>query len=149
MTATMDTKQETTMSNAALVRRVFDEFNHSNLAVFAESASPDFVDHNPPPGASSGSLDGVIAAFRALRDAVPDLQFEPDQIIADGDRVGVRATLRGTHSQPILGIPPTGKPFAMSSLHIFRIADGRIAEHWANQDELGLLQQLGAIPSPG
>jgi steroid delta-isomerase-like uncharacterized protein len=135
-------------SNKELVQRVFDEFNAGHIDVIAQLSRSDFVDHTPPPGATSGTRDGVVAAFAMLKQAVPDLRWDVEAIIGQGDRVGVRATLRGTHAAPLLGIEPTGNAFAMSSLHIFRIEDGTVVEHWAAQDELGLLQQVGAIPVP-
>jgi steroid delta-isomerase-like uncharacterized protein len=137
-----------TDANRALVQRVFDEFNAGNIDIIAGLSSLDFVDHRPPPGATGGTREAVVTAFRNLKEAVPDLRWDVESIISQGDRVGMRATLRGTHTAPVLGLPPTGQAFAMSSLHIFRIADNRVVEHWANQDDWGLLQQLGAISAP-
>ena len=71
-----------------------------------------------------------------------------EDMIAEGDKVAVRFTLRGTHGGDLMGIPPTGKPVAVTGIDINRIADGKIAERWANFDALGLMQQLGVIPTP-
>ena len=72
-----------------------------------------------------------------------------EDIVASGDRVAVRWTFHGTHQGEFLGIPPTGKPVTMAAIEINRVRDGKVAEHWVQLDQLGMLRQLGAIPSPG
>lgn len=69
-------------------------------------------------------------------------------MLVDGDRVAVRTLFTGIHSGDFFGIPPTGRPVEVSGTHIVRIRDGRIAEHWGNNDDLGLMRQLGAIGEP-
>ena len=96
-------------------------------------------------------LDGAgwktfIAAFLA---GFPDFQLALEDVLAEGDRVGVRWTFRGTHQGEFMGIAPTGKRVSMSAIEINRVAGGKVAEHWVVLDQLGLLQQLGAIPGPG
>jgi len=70
-------------------------------------------------------------------------------MIAEGDKVVVRSTFRGTHKGDLMGIPPTGKQVTMPLILIYRIADDKIVEHWMQADALGLLQQLGVIPPMG
>ena len=79
-----------------------------------------------------------------LRGAFPDRTDTIEDIVADGDRVGMLFRVRGTHKGSFFGIAPTGKPFDIHELGIFRLADGKITEAWFMADELGLLQQLGA-----
>ena len=67
-------------------------------------------------------------------------------MIAEGDKVVGRVTMRGTHRGALMGIAPTGKHVTMTGIGIFRVEEGKIAEMWDNQDVLGLMQQLGAIP---
>ena len=71
-----------------------------------------------------------------------------DDLIAEGDKVVARTTMRGTHLGSFFGVPPSGKTVEMTGVHIVRIADGRIIEHWGNNDDLGLMRQLGAVPAP-
>jgi predicted ester cyclase len=66
-------------------------------------------------------------------------------LFVEGDRVVVCATLRGTHLGDFLGIPPTGNAITVSNIHIVRIADGKIVEHWDHGDDMGLMRQLGAM----
>ena len=77
---------------------------------------------------------------------IPLLDIE--DIIADGDMLAIRGTASGTHENEFAGIPPTGKRFAAEQMHWVRVADGKVAEHWAAvRDDLGMMRQLGAMPS--
>ena len=72
-----------------------------------------------------------------------------EDLIAEGDKVAVRQTWRGTHTGNFQGIPPTGKPVTFTSLEVYRVTGGKLAEEWVELDMLGLLQQLGVIPPMG
>ena len=109
--------------------------------------APDYVDHSRP-GLPPGP-EGVTAFIAVVRAAFPDLVVGIADTVAEGDKVAVRGTLRGTHRGEFLGIPPTGKPFAVSFIDLNRIAGGKLVERWASQDDLGMLQQLGVIPASG
>jgi predicted ester cyclase len=87
--------------------------------------------------------------IRALREGMPDLQCPIEQVVAEGDRVAGRFSLRGTHHGNLLGIPPTGKQVVAGVMVIARFDErGKWVEDWASWDQLGMLQQLGAIPAP-
>jgi steroid delta-isomerase-like uncharacterized protein len=88
---------------------------------------------------------GLVAAFRA---GFPDWRETVEDVIAEGARVVVRVTGRGTHRGAFQGLPTTGRAVTATGIGIGRIAGGRIAEAWAAYDALGLLQQLGALPAP-
>lgn len=134
--------------NKALVRRLMEEdISQGDEAVAAAIIHPDFLDHTNPPGMQHG-LEGHTAIVRIFRSVFPDLEWRIDDLIAEGDKVVARTTMRGTHRGAFFGIPPTGKVVEMPGVHIMRIADGRIAEHWGSNDDLGLMRQLGAIPTP-
>jgi predicted ester cyclase len=83
-----------------------------------------------------------------FRAAFPDLHGTIEDQIAEGDKVVSRMTYRGTHQGELMGIPPTGKQVTMSFIGIHRITAGKVAEGWVNFDALGMMQQLGVIPSP-
>jgi len=72
-----------------------------------------------------------------------------EDVIAEEDRVVVRWTAQGTQQGELLGVPPTGKQVTVTGIDVYRIENGRTAEHWGNFDQLGMLQQLGVIPVPG
>ena len=109
--------------------------------------APDVVHHNLPPEVPPGreGLRGTFAGFLA---AFPDLQTTVEDAIAEGDKAVVRWSARGTHLGDFNGIPPTGRSVHFSGIVIGRISDGKIVEEWEQLDMLGLLQQLGAIPTP-
>jgi predicted ester cyclase len=82
-------------------------------------------------------------------DASPDFRITIEDLVAEADKVAVRRTYEGTHrGGPLLGIPATGKRLQFGGISIFRLANGRIAEHWEQLDRLTLMQQLGVVPTP-
>jgi steroid delta-isomerase-like uncharacterized protein len=92
--------------------------------------APDFIDHDPLPGQPAG-VEGAEYVVSTMHGAHPDLRFTIDDLVAEGDRVTIRWTLRGTNTGPMLGRPPTGQPVELAAIVIFRIEDGKIAERWA------------------
>ncbi len=137
-----------TQENKALARKYVEEvWNRGKLDLVDELFWPDYVNHDPSAGQGRGpeALKQLIATFRG---ASPDLQFTIDDLIAEGERVVTRWTARGTHRGLLMGVPPTGRAIAVKAIAVDRFVDGRIAEHWAVRDDLGLLQQLGVIPTP-
>lgn len=134
--------------NKALARRLIEEVvSTGDLSRADEVIAPDFVEHNPAPGQGPG-----IAGFRQvvgmLHAAFPDLEVTPDEIIAEGDKVAMRLTVRGTHRGPFVGVPPTGRAAEWQGISMLRVAGGRIAERWFYFDMPGLMRQLGAGPPP-
>jgi steroid delta-isomerase-like uncharacterized protein len=125
--------------NKAIVRRYIDEvWNKGNMAVVDELVAANAVDHDPnnPPGLPPGA-EGVKKHATAMRAALPDTHITVDDMIAEGDKVVTRWTARATHKGPLMGIAPTGKHVTVSGIWIDRIADGKIAEEWANWDAGG------------
>ena len=134
--------------NKAMTRRIFEVFNTGNLALADELIATNVVDHQAPPGIEPG-LAGFKQIVTMFRTAFPDIQMTIEDIIAEGDKVVTRSTMRGTHQGEFMGIPPTGKQFTATAIDIVRFAGGKGVEHWGNSDDLGMLQQLGVIPTPG
>ena len=113
-----------------------------------EIVAADFIDHAPMPGQAPG-LEGVKRKWAMYLDAIPDFRITIEELVAEGDKVAVRRTYEGTHrGGPLLGIPATGKRLQFGGISIFRLANGRIAEHWEQLDRLTLMQQLGVLPTP-
>jgi steroid delta-isomerase-like uncharacterized protein len=135
-----------TDENKALVRREYEQgVNQGDFDVRDGVLASSYVGHFPglPPIQGIEAFKQFTSAFFT---AFPDLHTTIEDLIAEGDKVAVRQTWRGTHSGNFLGIPPTGKQVIFTSLEIYRAAGGKLAEEWVELDMLGLLQQLGAIP---
>ncbi len=133
----------------AIARRFVEEvMNAGNPAAADEFIAPILVVHNPVPGQAPGR-EGFKQTFARLRDAFPDLHFTIEDLLADGDKVMIRSTYRGTHRGELLGFPATGKPVAVMGIDLLRFADGKIVEHWGTYDQMDMLHQLGVLPSPG
>lgn len=130
--------------NASLARRAVQFVNTGNLELADHVLSPDLVNHQPdaPMATDRSSFESMILGL--VRAAFPDVHLTIDQLVARGDRVGVRFTAEGTHLGAFAGIPATGKQVQWTANVIYRIADGRIVEAWTVWDAAGLLQQMMA-----
>lgn len=138
-----------TEDNRALGHRWEEIWNHDkDLSVIDEIVDANFVSHSAPPELSLGR-QGVRQWATLFRKAFPGLTARADDVIVEGDKVVERFTGSGTHRGEFFGIPPTGKRFTVTGINIFRIENGKIVEHWGNEDALGMMQQLGVIPSMG
>ena len=135
-----------TEDNKALVQKWVDEVLNtgdvSERSPAYDLVATDFVGHFP----SLPPIHG-LEAFRQFGasyfTAFPDLGITPEELIAEGDKVTMRYSWRGTHKGELMGIPATGKQVTASGISILRIANGKIAEQWDNFDNLGM------IPPPG
>ena len=106
------------------------------------------VDHAALPPGMPPEKEGIKLLVKALRSAFPDLKITIDFSVAEGDLVATYATTTGTMKGEFAGMPPSGKTATWEAIHIARIKDGKVVEHWAVQDQLGMLQQLGFMPTP-
>ena len=114
-----------------------------------EFLAPDFVEHEElPPGMPSGR-EGVKQMTAMMRSAFPDFKATIDDMVAEGDKVVLRMTWKGTHKGEFMGVRPTGKSVSFGVIDIIRIAGGKFVEHWGQMDSMGMMQQLGAMPGPG
>ena len=133
-------------TNIALVKRFFEEvWNKGNLSLVDELLAQNYVDYNQQPGTPRGRK-GYKITVNMFRSAFPDIQFTLDQILAEGDRLAIRLTGRGTHQGSFMGISPTGKQVSLSGMTFIRIENGQVAERWGISDIPGLMQQLGVGP---
>ncbi len=133
--------------NKASFRSTYEEmFNHRNLTIADELIAPEFINHEAPPGKNRGpeSMRGTVIM---LSTAFPDLHFTIEDLVAEGDMVVGRVVMSGTHQGVFQGMPPTGRSFRQESMHIVHFRDGKAIEHRAVRDDLGMMQQLGVIPT--
>jgi steroid delta-isomerase-like uncharacterized protein len=137
-----------TEENKRAFRRVYEEvLNQGNLAVAEEVIASDFLDHEAHPGNERGP-QSLRALAEMLHTAFPDLHFTIEGLVAEGDLVAGRLTMRGTHEGPLMGIPPTGRRVEQAHMHFVRFRDGKAVEHWGVRDDVGMLRQLGLMPEP-
>jgi steroid delta-isomerase-like uncharacterized protein len=135
--------------NAALVRRLFDEvWSKGNLNVADELLASGCTLHDPIMGDTKGP-DSLKAQVKEYRSAYPDLRFVIDDLIVSADKVFVRWTGTGTHKGPIMGVPPTGKTYAIEGMTSARLANGKILESYSQWDTVKFLQNLGVMPPLG
>ena len=131
----------------AMAQRWFGEvMSEGKLDVIDELCSPDYIEHDPLPG-TSPDIAGLKDAIGQIRAAFPDMQVTADDLIAEGDRLAVRSTLRGTHEGDFMGIPASGKRVEVSNYDFVRFEDDRAAEHWGVIDSAALMEQIGAVPA--
>ncbi len=134
--------------NKAILGRFIEEvINQKKLEVFDELVSPDAVPHNVPPG-TPADFQAWKSMVTMVLGAFPDLKATVEELVAEGDKVVIRANLQGTHKGELMGIPATGKPVSFVATMIDRVSRGKIAEHWEEADMMGIMQQIGVIPSP-
>ena len=130
-------------NNLAVMGRIYEEFiNQGNVEVFDELVAQDVVEHEEFPGIEPNH-EGVKQFFAMFRSAFPDLHFEVEEMFAAGDKVVARIVMHGTHEGEFMGMPPTGNKISVEAIDIFRLVDGKVAEHWGIGDSMTMMQQLG------
>jgi predicted ester cyclase len=142
-------------AGADLVRRHFEViWNQRDLTACESLMAEDFVEHGmapfavDPPGRVRGP-EAMRGTVEWLTKQFPDLRMEIEAIVADGDLVVARVRARGSNLGRLNGfLPPSGKPFDYLQSHWFRVADGKLTEHWATRDDLTAMLQLGVVTSP-
>ena len=135
-------------ANETMIRRIPEEItSKGKFELIDEIFHPDFVDHTyiPAFGLTPGR-EGIRQFIEMLRTGFPDIDIKVQDTFSDGDKVAIRNLAKGTHTGEFMGIPPTGKQATWTEIHIVRIQDNQVAEHWANVDQLGIMKQLGVIP---
>ena len=132
--------------NGSIVRRYFEEiWNQRRMDKFDEFYTKDFVPHGAVGATNAAAVkQAVIMTHKAF----PDLHVEMHDEIVAGDKVVARYTVTGTQRGDWLNIPATGKQVSMAGITIFRLTGGKIAEFWLQTDVMGMMQQLGVIPTP-
>jgi predicted ester cyclase len=146
--------RDDSMTTADASRRTIEEFvarfNRHDVEGVVASYAPDAFNFGRKAG-----RDGIRAVTEDIYTRFPDIRFTVEQWIVDGDWVAVRTTYAGTHrgvgrlpvdGGMLIGVPPTDKAFSVLHLHLFRVENGLIKEHWAGRDDIGMMRQLGLLP---
>lgn len=122
-------------------------FNRGRYELVEELYAPEFVDRTPLTGVAP-TRDGLKQAVMALRAGFPDLLYTIDDFITEGDKFVYRLTASGTMSGDFRGMPATNKRATWTEIHIGRLVNDRVVEHWGVIDQLAAFVQLGVIPAP-
>ena len=137
-------------ANKEIIRKYFkaidEEGKRGNAEILNEFLAEDFIEHDPAPGIPP-TRDGWKQLFKMFAEATPGYHVI-DDLIAENDKVVAHITAYGKHIGTIFGIPATNKEFSMKGIVIWRLKKGMITEHWAQNDMVGMMIQLGVMPSP-
>jgi steroid delta-isomerase-like uncharacterized protein len=134
--------------NKATIMRVYDELlNQEKKSVIDEIYAADVIVHDPFMGTVTGrdAFRQLLGMFDA---AFPGHRAQVHHILAEGNLVAVVHTHTAKHTGQFMHLAPTGRNISVNGIEVFRMADGKIAEFWRHDDDMGLLMQLGAIPAP-
>jgi ketosteroid isomerase-like protein len=139
------------MTHQPLIDRHYAEINSNEFGDAAELFAPDIETRVPDAGTLTG-IEPFVAYGQAFLRAFPDGRIHGDRYVEQGDRVVVEGRFTGTNTGPLQTpageIPPTGRPMVLPFADVFRVIDGKIAEHRVYYDVLGLMAQLGLLPEP-
>ena len=132
---------QTLENNKLLVRRLYEDcINPGKVELLAQLLADDFVGSRGEKGPSEFANTIV-----ALRKGFPDIRFELEDLIAEGDRVAVRWKFQATHMGAFVGVPPSRKQVTQTAIVIYQVREGKLIQAWLQADRLGLLQQIGAL----
>jgi steroid delta-isomerase-like uncharacterized protein len=133
--------------NKDLITRYFAAFNARDTEAAVALSAPDVVNHSAIPEAQGAA--GMRRILTKLLKAMPDLEMTCEDLIAEGDKVVCRVGVRGTQTGPLemsmLPLPASGRETKTEQIHVFRIANDKVVEHWAGRDDIGMLRQLGHL----
>ncbi len=136
-----------TEKNVALINQVMELINNRNLDEAFELYDLDYIYHGPG-GQELKGRDGIRGLWELFLTAFPDLTSSVDEVIAEGNKVALRWTIRGTHTGELFGIPASDKSITLPITEVFHIENGQLVEAWDRYDRLHLLEQIGAAPAP-
>jgi steroid delta-isomerase-like uncharacterized protein len=134
--------------NKAVARKFFRMFELGDTDLADKIVAADYVNHNAVPDQMLG-IEGVKAFTTSIKNALPDIQFNIGDQIAEGDKVVTRYTVGGTHRGDLFGVPATGKQVKWTATATMTVTNGKVREAWLNWDQCGLMQQLGVVQLPG
>jgi len=129
--------------NIEVIKTAIAAVDKGDLEVFQTCLAPEFKLFAPSNSATPVSRDDYVAMVKMMTTAIPDMVHNVTELLAVGDRVVTRVFIQGTHLAELNGIPPTGNKVSVSFIAIFRLKDGKVVEEVAEEDFLGLYQQLG------
>ena len=138
----------TAQTNKAVMHRFLEFINTASEKLAQELISPDAVFHVPGRPEPMRGPAGYLAIIGMMRGVSLIFNLTLEEMVAEGDKVAARFTMRGTHKRTFFGVPPTGKKIEVKAINFYRLRDGQFVEETGVPDLLGLLQQIGGVPAP-
>ena len=135
-----------TENNKDIMNRFVQFINTADEKLATELVSTDAIFYVPGSPEPMRGPSGYLAIIGMMRGGFPDIQWTLEEMIAEGEKVAARFTMRGTHQGTFFGVPATGKKIAVSAMNFYRLSGGQFVEERGQPDLLGLLQQIGAVP---
>lgn len=132
--------------NKTVMHRFVEFINTASEQLGAELIAPEAIFHVPGRQGPLLGLGGYLEIIGMMRSGFPDIQWTLEEMVAEGDKVAARFTMRGTHQGLFFGVEPTGKSILVQAVNFYRLANGKFVEERGQPDLLSLLQQIGAIP---
>ena len=130
-----------------LLDGIIEAWNSQDLEKLRVCHAEGWIDHTSPEGMNDfAALSGMFQLFTS---AFPDLELDIPKAIVNGNEVSYLYTVSGTHTAEFMGIPATGKTISIKGMTMLNIEEGKCAEAWGVLDMMSLMQQIGAIPTPG
>jgi len=134
-------------TNKLVMNRFLEFINSASEKLAHELISPSAVFHVPGRTEPMRGPAGYLAIIGMMRGGFPDIQWTLEEMVAESDKIAARFTMRGTHRGTFFGVPPTGKTISVQAMNIYRLSGGQFVEEHGQPDMLGLLQQIGAVPT--
>ncbi|WP_258297040.1 ester cyclase [Paenibacillus peoriae] len=134
-------------ANKQQMHRFTEFINTASVKLAEELIAPDAIFYVPAREDAMKGPDGYLAIIQMMRTGFPDIQWTLKEMVAEGDKVAARFIMRGMHQGSFFGFPPTGKTIEVQAMNFYRFSGGQIVEEYGQPDMLGLLQQIGAVPS--
>jgi steroid delta-isomerase-like uncharacterized protein len=134
--------------NKALATKFVERMNKGDMSIIDEIFDPAYVDHETMPGVPP-TREGLKQLFSMFFKAFPDMKITVTHMIAEGDFVVIHHLSTGTNKGEFMGMQATGKAVKYNEMHLIRIANGKVVEHWGVEDSMTMMQQLGLMPEPG
>lgn len=131
--------------NKAIVRDFWNK-NDSEGKIPADLCASGFIAHVP--GSPPLDLKAFQKMVEQYSEGFSNYNNVFEDMVAEDDKVAFRFERKATHSGEFMGIPSSGKQISWTTIGIARLADGKIAEFWNSPDQLGFMQQIGALPKP-
>ena len=133
--------------NKVVMHQFVEFINKASEKLAEKLIAPDAIFHVPGYSEPMRGPAGYLAIIWMMRGGFPDIQWTLEEMVAEGDKVAARFTMRGTHQGTFFGVPPTGKRIVAQAMNFYRLSNGQFIEEHGQPDMLGLLQQIGAAPT--